>query len=467
MSSRTRMWANCALLVLVLGSIGLVNPYVRGDGNGYYAWLVSPVIDHDLSFANQFAHGDPLFRGLIFDEAGQVRPEATTAAGRVENQWSTGPALLWAPWFLAAHAIVLIARAFGAGVAADGYSTPYLWLCGIGTACYGLVALWLARASAIALGYGRGASTTAVLLAWTATSLPVYQYFLPFHVHALAAFSVAWFVWWWATRRPIDTSRAWIIWGALGGLMTVVYHLNAVVLLVAAWELIALARRGGIARAAAAVAVFAAGALPLWLPQLIGKAIVYGTPFTTGYHDEFFFAAPRIWQTGWSTEHGLFVWTPVVFLAVAGLVIGIRRKPAALALTVAAVFYYVVASYQNWHGQSSFGNRFFVSLTVFFVWGLAELVGRVDVGRGGPRAAVAGGALLLALWNGGLAFQWGTGLVPNRGPVDFRVVARQQVLVVPGAVWRFLRRYCTARRDVIRDVEQGDVAARPQYRLKR
>jgi hypothetical protein len=43
------------------------------------------------------------------------------------NHFTIGPAILWSPFLLAAHAMVLVARTFGAQVAADGFSSPY-WL---------------------------------------------------------------------------------------------------------------------------------------------------------------------------------------------------------------------------------------------------------------------------------------------------------------------------------------------------
>ncbi len=62
------------LLGLFILSLPLVNPYLRGDGNGYYAYLRSAVIDRDFDFENEFRRGDPLFQTLYFDERGDVRP---------------------------------------------------------------------------------------------------------------------------------------------------------------------------------------------------------------------------------------------------------------------------------------------------------------------------------------------------------------------------------------------------------
>jgi hypothetical protein len=451
--------------VIVLLSFAAVNPYVRGDGNGYYAWLVSPVIDGDVDFTNQFRRADPLFQSLIFETDGTVREVARTDNGRVRNQWSVGPAVLWAPWFLVAHAGVAIARAAGSTVAADGYSWPYLWAVSIGTAVYGWLALWLSVRIAAMLGVTRGIGLALVGIG-LGSSLPIYQFFLPFHVHALCAFAVAAYLAFWLARRAQMTPRDWWWWGALAGLMVQVYQLNGILLIVAAWQL-SVAMRSSTALAAWTHAMrFAMASLVVCIPQIIGKWLLYGSPLTTGYQDEFVWTSPRLWDTAWSANHGVLLWTPVLILAVAGLarLIRDRRDLAVLGVAVVA-FYVVVASYQNWHGQSSFGNRFFVSLTPVFFAGLAALAdAAVRTGRG--RAA---GALLVLLvwWNVGVAFQWGTNIIPNRGPVRFSEVARNQVTVVPSRLASFAVRYLRNRRGLVDEIEQTDRDERRQYKLVR
>ena len=458
-------------------SLAFVNPYVRGDGNGYYAWLVSPVIDRDLDFANQYRQADPFFKGMMFDAGGRPRAEQLTVTGRLGDQWSVGPAVLWSPWFLAAHGAVTLMRQWRPDLAADGYTWPYRYACAIGTAVYGFLALLLARRAADLLGLARS-STTAMLVVWAASPLPVYQYFLPFHVHALAAFTVSWFVYKWLRIREPRNARTpepqnpgtlvWLQWGAIAGLMTEVYQLNAVLLVLAIDELTVLARRAGWRRALAAASAFAGAGLVVWVPQLVGKAIVYGTPFTTGYRDQFFWLSPRLWQTAFSTEHGLFSWTPVAIAGVAGLAAVLRRRHDLWPLGAAAALFFVsVASYQNWHGQSAFGNRFFVSLAVVGVIGVAELWTRARA-AGAPALAAAGvAAVALTLWNAGLAFQWGTDIIPNRGPVDFGAVARNQMTVVPSRTMRFLRLYFTSRDATAREIERRGLDDSRPYKVVR
>lgn len=434
----------------------LVNPYVRGDGNGYYAWLTSPILDGDVDFGNQYQRADPMFRAAFIDDDGRPTAWMRTATGKVENQWSIGPALLWLPAFAVAHAGALA----GLGTP-DGYSSIYLILVSASTAIYGLLAILIGADLARRFGYERQAplAALAVLLA---SSLPVYMAVLPFHVHALAAFSGALFFWWGLVRVQGWDVRVWAIWGLASGLLVVVYFVQAVFLVLV---IVQLARKGAWTDRAKAALAFGAGMLPFVALHVASRMALYGSATTTGYRDEFFWFSPRLWAVAFSPDHGLFLWTPVLLLALLGLArLAIADTRARAVLLVWAIFFYVIASYQNWHGQSSFGNRFFVSLTAVFVPGVAVCLAWLSARRRGAAAVVV---MLLALWNAGFVFQWAFNVVPNRGSVDFSAVARNQVTVVPARLMSTVWRYLADRRGLTREVEGQDRDERRNYRLQR
>ena len=455
------------LIGAFLLTLPLINPYVRGDGNGYYAYVRSAVIDQDLQFENEFRHGDPAFLGFVFDDRMQVRPELATSTHHVRNQWAVGPSLLWAPFFLIAHGMVESLNHLGWNIPADGYSLPYLWSCALGTALYAFIGLLLSYWAAQQFTTGPSALLATVGI-WFASSLPVYMYFLPFHVHALAAFTVSLFLWYWLRTRPQRTLKQWGLWGLMGGLVAEVYYLNMIFLLIPLFDM---GKSGARAGEAKNILAFSAAVLLALMPHFAVKWIIHGSPFDTGYRDQFFLDSPRLWQVAFSSEHGMFLWTPVLLLAVAGLLFLWRqyRMVAAPLLTVFVVFYYAVASYQNWHGISAFGNRFFVSFTPVFVLGLAICLQEAGRALSGFRARLVPALLLagLVLWNVGFMFQWGTNLVPNRGPVALAEVARNQVTVVPKRIGGFLVRYLASRQQVDREIELEDLNDWKQYRQER
>jgi hypothetical protein len=54
-------------------------------------------------------------------------------------------------------------------------------------------------------------------------------------------------------------------------------------------------------------------------------------------------------------------------------------------------------------------------------------------------------------------FQWGTHLIPARGPISFRQAAYNQVAVVPVEAARTLKVYFLRRRKLMDRIEQEDV----------
>jgi hypothetical protein len=167
-------------------------------------------------------------------------------------------------------------------------------------------------------------------------------------------------------------------------------------------------------------------------------------------------------------NHGLFSWTPILIFATAGLAFFVRkdRRVGASVLCVILAFYYFMASYPDWPGISSYGNRFFVSLTVFFVLGLATLfesLAELFRNRRTAFASLAAAMCLFILWNLGLIFQWGAHLIPARGPVSWRQVAHNQYQVVPRQLFSQLNTYLFRRKKILHQIEQRDMEqlARP------
>src|ERR1700737_3351773 len=132
------------LVLLFLLTLPVVNPWVRGDGVGYYAYLRSTLIDHDLNFENDFLAGNKSFVMARVDEQGRLLRELYTKTGHVDNHFSVGPALLWAPVLVIVHITVVLLDRLGGNIAADGYSRPYVLSMALTTAFYGFLSLFLA-----------------------------------------------------------------------------------------------------------------------------------------------------------------------------------------------------------------------------------------------------------------------------------------------------------------------------------
>jgi hypothetical protein len=129
-----------------------------------------------------------------------------------------------------------------------------------------------------------------------------------------------------------------------------------------------------------------------------------------------------------------------------------------LILVFAAVLY-TIGCYEAWDGLSSFGNRYFIALTPLFVLGLAAFFEWLELAWKERRAMIVstGATVVLILWNLGLIFQWGTHLIPARGPISWREAAYNQFAVVPVEASQTLKNYLTGRRGLMDHIEQEDV----------
>jgi hypothetical protein len=260
--------------------------------------------------------------------------------------------------------------------------------------------------------------------------------------------------------------------GLISGLMVDVYYPNGVLLLIPFME--ALGRYWGFWKSRDAqysvffrllalhVLCFFAFVIAL-APTLATRKIIFGSAFETGYQSsgEWNWHAPQYWNVLFSADHGMLSWTPILLLALIGIAFFARvdRTFATYLGVVFLAFYTLIALYPNWDGISSFGSRFFVSLTILFVIGLTAFFDRVAHAARDQRSQVLipTATALLILWNVGLMFQWGTHLIPARGPISWREAAYNQVAVVPVQATRTIREYLMRRKQLMGQIEDGDI----------
>ena len=459
------------LLALFLLTLPLCNPWVRGDGVGYYAYARSMLIEKRLDFESDWEHANESFQMGRLDANGRPLPKEYTSTGHIRNISSVGPSILWFPFLLISHSIVLVADHFGAHIPADGFSAPYRTAMALATAMYGFLSLWISFLLARKYFDERWAFLACVGI-WGASSLPVYMYFNPSWAHAPAAFVVALFIWYWHRTRGERSPKQWIILGLLSGLMVDVYYLNGVFLLIPLIEAILRYRKEfespdgrahGFVKLAAFHLLYTAAFVVGVLPTLITRWIIFGSLLQTGYPTaaSWNWNSPFLWSVLWSADHGLLSWTPILIFALFGLLLFRRadRSFAAELIACFVIFYLIVAFYPDWDGISSFGSRFFVSLTPIFVIGLtASLAWLATIWNERRARIVAAGSVgAFVLWNCGMMFQWGVHLLPPRGPISWRQTAYNQIAVVPRQIVHGVGSYFAHRNQLMRHIEETDI----------
>lgn len=388
---------------------------IVGDGIYYYVYLRSAVMDRDLDFTNDYT----LYQEFNTTDPRKKQEMLTrkTPTGMAANFFSVGPALLWSPAFLVAYA-----AAGWFGQAGDGFSfwyqAPLLFL----SIAYGFVGILLMYRVAAGM-FTRFAAFVAILGIWLATNVVYYMGVSPSASHVLSLFAAALFVWlWWrktpyAGAPPADapaqararerTRLDWLVWGLSAGLMALVRWQDALIALLALFEWAADARRelrGGGWRGMWSPllngALFVAGALLAFAPQMAAWQILYGSPLTAPQGAGFFqFLRPEMLNVWFSTKRGLFSWSPILIFAVLGW-LPLYRRTRLLGATVVVIFIletYLNSIVNDWWGGEAFGARRFISLMPFFALGLAAFV---DALR--PRLSQVTILALLALfivWN--------------------------------------------------------------------
>lgn len=421
------------LAAALLASLVLVTPRIgESDAIEYFSYLPSVLLDGDLDFTNQYT------RFYLEDPVGRAGFKETfldrsTATGLKLNFGPIGSAVLWAPIYLATHAIVR----------GDGMSQPYRTAVTFASALYGIVGLFLCYR--LARKYQAPfPSFAAVAALWWATPVSYYLYIAPGMSHACSLFAVALFFTfgYWASRGGVGR---WAVWGASCGLMTLVYEMNlffSVATLVAA---LSPRLEAGLAGRSKRLAAFGATALAVFSPQFVVYQILNGRPLPSPHvGNKMEWLSPHFFQVLFSPEHGLFFWSPILLLCLAfGLVFLKREREAGLALLLGFLSQvYLCGAVDSWTQAGAFGSRRFVGATaIFVVWGaaaFAALEPRIK------RSGVVALASVLMLWNVSLMMQFGLGIM-NRDRLEWRQIARNQVDEVPSKFLHVLERYLVAR----------------------
>jgi hypothetical protein len=371
-------------------------PPIRSDGVGYYVYLPAAFLDHDLTMrrtASRSFGGDPTrIPGVrwVHDRSGKRLPI---------DQYGIGTAVMIAPFFAAGH---LIAVADGASE--DGFSWPYQAAAAAAGAVYallGLALLWRLLARFFE------PSVVAVTIVAITFGAAVFQYatYDATFSHAFSFCLIALVlllsleVW----QRPRAASAATL--GATLGLVGLVRLTNLVAVLLPALigvrhvrdlrpRLRVLLRRLDL------LALGAGAFVIVLIPQLAYWQKITGRTFINSYHHEGQYLDlldPHLYGVLFSVRKGLFVWTPLVLLAVVGLPLLRRAIPALFVPAIAylAVQTWVVASWSVWSYGGSFGMRALIEAMPVLALGLAALIQQAR--SAWPRRAVTAALALTTL----------------------------------------------------------------------
>lgn len=346
------------LIILIIG-IGLILLFYgptdnwSWDPSFYYAQMRSPLIDRDLDFRNE-----TLPPNGISD---------VTITGLQPSQWPIGPGLLWAPFFLVAHLLVLITHLSDS----SGLSLPYVGLVSAGSALFGLIGGVITYRTCRYFGSQR-LSVLSSLAAIFASPLIFYIFRQPIMAHSVSFFAAAFLLLSSIKVLNGEIPLKWtgVILGVAVGLCGLVRWtsgLQAIIplgvfsaFLIESWRQ---KDHQKIKAILVQIAVFMGIVIVTFSPQMIlwyrlhHRLLIY--PFVTdGFSLNKLFT--NFFNLFIHTNRGLLFWSPYLLIGLIGVFwIKDTRLKAILAIYLLG-FSLLLGSWSNWYGGGGFGPRFFI-----------------------------------------------------------------------------------------------------------
>lgn len=329
-----------ALFIFIAYLIGFIahawylKKTVYGDGVFYYSWIRSIVVDHDIHFANEYAH--------------EKVHQPNTTLGTPGNKYSIGPALFWAPIYTITHIIL------------RGNGWEFLYQIAVGS-----VSVLSAISGLILLSYlivqsSRVLSLTIVLIAGS-TNLLFYGSIDPVNSHALTFFYATIFLICITQKKP-----PWFATGITLALLSSVrlQDLVYIIAIIPLWKTIRWYQ-------------FLSGFILAFLPQLTAWYALYHTltnPYIAG-GESFAFFRPNIIGVLFGIQNGLILWTPIIAVGIFGLCTNLKKYW--IYLLIFSIQVYLVSSWSTWWQGASISGRMFVSSLPIIAIGLSEVIAKI------------------------------------------------------------------------------------------
>jgi hypothetical protein len=352
------------LAVLMVSFLALDRPLIRSDGLAYFMWLQSVARDHDLDLANQASQFAALNSYQVFynEETGQYA-----------SVFPYGSAFLYLPtYWLASAANRLPTFHINDSyfLQHQGATFPYSFSVMLGTNLFALLAVLLAFLSAARLSSPTAAVLSALAL-FFGTPLLYYATIEPYMAHVPGTLLMA-LVIYILVRHP-EHNTSWFFMGFLLGIALLVrwqlalyaIPLGLLALAKADWKKLLLLIVGFL---------LLAWHLPLTWQRIFGSPWV--VPAAIQGQQAFLAGPIYVKEVLLSPERGLFLWSPLVLLALIGLAL-LFRKHRALSITLVLMFVLQIlmnASLFDWGGGWAFGMRRMTELYPVWVVGLATLI---------------------------------------------------------------------------------------------
>lgn len=351
------------LLILIIGAFSHFKfwnskPVISWDTTLYYSYLPALFIYDDIKFENPDQKFFDRQFGLEIDDKGNRHIKMTS-----------GLAMLWSPFFFAAHSYAL-----NSDFEADGFSLPYRVAILIANLLYTLLGLWFFR-KLLLLFFTEAVTAWTMIIIFTGSNMFYYTLVEPMsHIYSFLLLSLLLLQFFRYLKKP-----AWqnaVIMGLASGLLVLIRPTNIILLLFPIVVLL-FRERKRLKLHISAIVITVLFALLAVSPQILYWHHTTGNLLVYSYGEEgFFFNDPEIFKGLFSYRKGWLVYSPVMIFGLIGLY-RLYKKEAALG--IAAILTLVAGIYINyswwcwWYG-GSFGSRPMIDFLPIVGFGMAAMI---------------------------------------------------------------------------------------------
>lgn len=394
----------------------IVRDPIRSDGFGYFAYLSSLIVDHDLSFRSALSN---VPEGVNAQWAYGLGKHPET--GRIFLKYTPGVAILASPFYLLADYLTQWLN-----LPRTGYSVVYQYAAVISGIFYLILGIWAVYETA-RIRFDTFTATLASILIVFATNVLHYgTYDLTMaHIYSFAviALLIRELI---LYKRGIQSTTPRLIakLGCLTGLIILIRVPNAIVGGLAVFLIIHNTWKDGSIRRttycligyALTVAICVSPLILFWYYST-GSFFInsYSVLIYGGVREGFNWSNPQVVNFLFSAKSGVFFWAPLTVFAFLSLPLLVKRERfwGLLIVIVLFVEIYVYSSWWLWDYGASVGSRPMVDLMPLIALPLATLIHFIFFRFG--RSVVLFFAVLLIAANLLLILSSWTGAIPIGG----------------------------------------------------
>lgn len=348
---------------------------VNADGRGYYGYLPAIFIYQDWNW--DFIYEQEKL--IISDNPAALGDYLNIVEGEKVNRYFVGTAILMAPFFLLGYAYSAI---FGLPI--DGYSFPFFISILVSTLFYFLLGINYMRKTLLLYGFSNVTISIVLLAFGLGSNLFYYANYETSMSHVYSFALIAGFCYYSKKISVEYSNKTLFLLITVFSLIVVSRPVNGLVLLVLPFFFTSLFSFFDFCKKV--FSNYRTLLLSLIIAALILSLQVFAYYMQTGkywiyaYNDaKFNFNDPYFFQILFGFRKGLFVYTPITFFSILGLVFLFRKNTyqAFVWLVFFLTTNYVLSSWSYWWYGGCFGLRAYVEFFPLFMILLANAISEV------------------------------------------------------------------------------------------